>query len=72
MLDGIQSEDMRFGYLTPMSREEFRYRCASDVHAIDLYCTRSIIDPITGESRLATEQDDENQVVGGVLWSDEG
>jgi hypothetical protein len=71
MLDGIQSEDMRIGYLTPMSGEEFRYKCESDVHAIDLCRTRSVIDPITGESRLATEQDDENRVVGGVMWSDE-
>jgi hypothetical protein len=30
---------------------------------MDLYCARSIVDPVTGESRTATEQDDENQVV---------
>jgi hypothetical protein len=54
-----------------MSGEEFCYRCESDVHAIDEYCTRSVTDPTTGESRLAREQDDENQVVCGVLWSDE-
>jgi hypothetical protein len=71
MLDGIQSEDARIGYLTPMSGEEFRYKCESDVQAIDLYYSRSLIDSDTGESRLATEQDDENQVIAGVLWSDE-
>jgi hypothetical protein len=59
MLDGIESEDTRIGYLTPMSEEEFRYKCESDVHAIDLYCTRP------------DDQDEENQVVGGVMWSDE-
>jgi hypothetical protein len=59
MLDGIESEDTWIGYLTPMSVEAFRYKCESDVHAIDLYCTRQ------------DEDDEENQVVGGVMWSDE-
>jgi hypothetical protein len=54
MLDGIESEDPRIGYLTPMSGEE-----SSDVHAIGLYCSRQ------------NEQDGENQVVGGVMSSDE-
>jgi hypothetical protein len=71
MLDGIQSESSVRDYLIPVSGEEFRVRCESDVHAIDLYCSRSVIDPVTGESRLANEQDDENQVVTGVMWSDE-
>jgi hypothetical protein len=71
MLDGIQSESQLRNSLTPMSGEEFRLKCGSDVHAIDLYCSRSVIDPITGESRLADEQDDERQVVTGVMWSDE-
>jgi hypothetical protein len=70
MLDGIQPEES-LGYLTPMCGAEFRFKCESDIHAIDLYCTRSIIDPITGESRLAEVQDDENQVVAGVMWCDE-
>jgi hypothetical protein len=71
MLDGIRSESAIRGYLILMSGEEFRIRCESDVHAMDLYCSRSVIDPITGGSRLAEEQNDENQVVAGVMWSDE-
>jgi hypothetical protein len=71
ILDGIESESHLCHYLTPMSGEEFRYKCESDIHAIDLYCSRSVIDPATGESRMANEQDDENQVVAGVMWSDE-
>jgi hypothetical protein len=71
ILDGIRSEHTIPRNLIPMSPEEFSYRCNSDVHAIDQYCTRSIIDPDTGESRLAGEADDENQVVTGVIWSDE-
>jgi hypothetical protein len=59
MSDGIESEDPRIGYLSPMSGEEFRLKCESDVHAIDLYCSRQ------------DEQNEENQVVGGVMWSDE-
>jgi hypothetical protein len=55
VLDRIESDDPRIGYLTQMSREEFRYKCESNVHAIDLYCTRSVVDPVTGESRPATE-----------------
>jgi hypothetical protein len=53
-----------------MSGEEFRLKCESDVHASDLYCSRSVLDPVTGESRLAEERD-ENQVVAGLMWSDE-
>jgi hypothetical protein len=59
MLDGIESEDIRIGYLPPMSGEAFRYKCKSDVHTMDIYCTRQ------------DENYDENQVVGGVMWSDE-
>jgi hypothetical protein len=54
-----------------MSGEEFRYKCESYIHAIDQYCSRSLIDPVTGESRTAEEQDNENQLVAGVMWSDE-
>jgi hypothetical protein len=71
MLDGMESESPLCQYMIPMSGEAFRHKCESDIHAIDLYCSRSVIDPVTGESRLANEQDDENQVVGGVMWSDE-
>jgi hypothetical protein len=71
MLDGIQSESRFWPYLVPMSGAELRLKCESDIHAIDVYCSRSILDPNTGESRMANEQDEENQVVTGVMWSDE-
>jgi hypothetical protein len=59
MLLGIESEDQRIGHLKPVSPETFRIKCESDVHAIDLHCSRP------------DENDEINQVVGGVMWSDE-
>jgi hypothetical protein len=71
MLDGIESEDLPIEYVVPMSGEHFVVKCESDVHAIDNYCSRTVVDAVTGESRLAIEEDDQHQVVCGVMWSDE-
>jgi hypothetical protein len=71
MLEGIQSEDQRIGILTPVCGDEFRLKCESDIHAIDVYCSQPVFDPVTSESRSATEEDDEFQVAAGVMWSDE-
>jgi hypothetical protein len=71
MLDGIESEDLRVEYLVPVCGEHFLARCESDIHAIDNYCSRTVYDEESGESRIAEEQDDMQQTVCGVMWSDE-
>jgi hypothetical protein len=71
MLDGIESDDLRIRYVVPMSGEHFVVKCESDVHAIDNYCSRTVHDEESGESRIAEEQDDMHQVVCGVMRSGE-
>jgi hypothetical protein len=71
MLEGIESEDPRIEYVVPRSGEHFLIKCESDAHAIDNYCSRTVYDADSGETRLANEFDDEHQVVCGVMWSDE-
>jgi hypothetical protein len=71
MLDGIESEDPRCGYVEPVCGAHFLEKCQSDIHAIDNYCSRPVYDEQSGESYIAQEDDEVQQSVCGVLWSDE-
>jgi hypothetical protein len=71
MLDGIESEDPRCRYVEPVCGAHFLEKCQSDIHAIDNYCSRSVYDEQTGESRIAQEDDEVQQSVCVVMWSDE-
>jgi hypothetical protein len=71
MLDGIESEDPRIGYVVPVEGRCFEPKCESDCHAIDRYCSRFAVDAVTGETRNATREDDQQQVVCGAMWTDE-
>jgi ribonuclease HI len=70
MLEGIESEDQRKGYLRPVDGVHFLARCESDIHEIDNYCSRTVVEA-SGAERLAQEADDMHQTVCGAIWSDE-